>query len=267
MDRSKYKYYDSVGLSSPCNEKQTSFKIVGINTFEELAQLIIKYAWSPIIWANGRRNGVNFHVAYFAVLDFDAPGYTLLQCKNDFCDMMHSIGTTKSHQKEKNGVICDRFRLVVLFEEPITDLQLYRHNLRQLADQYEADIACVDGARFFYPCKEIVSLSDEGFTLEIKPLPVKHHSDEHLNSHSIINDRIVPDRVRHYLKHGIRPGGRNDGCFIIGIELFKHGFNQAEMLNIVKNSAIQPIDDFKLEELQRALLNGYRFGQRIYSQQ
>lgn len=132
-----------------------------------ISRIICKKTWSPCLFKDGKRTERNFVAANFAALDFDSPETPLADIHRRICDMTHILGTTKSHQKEKNGVICDRFRLLLKFEKPIENIFTYRKTMKKLIDHYGSDKACVDGARFFWPCKEILSIEECGYLQEV----------------------------------------------------------------------------------------------------
>lgn len=110
---------------------------------------ITNYVWSPIEWKNGERKEANFIRANLIVLDFDS-GRTMEDVRDTFVDTRHLIATTKSHTEERH-----RFRLLLWPRRPIEDIQVYKYNIRKLADEQDADTACTDGGRFFWPSVEI----------------------------------------------------------------------------------------------------------------
>lgn len=133
-----------------------------------VAKLICEYAWSPICWSPRERKGDNFAAALWCALDFDSGEYTLERALDDVTSagLMHVIGTTKSHGLEKGGdspqgqpaPACDRFRLLLRFERVVTDRKLFERAMRAAMETFpHADKSCKDAARFYFPCKEIVS--------------------------------------------------------------------------------------------------------------
>ena len=127
-----------------------------------LEEVILKYVWSPIVWKYGIRKSENFLYADFLVLDIDEPTEPLEQTVKRFCDHKIIIATTKSHQKEKNGIICDRFRMIIPFDQRITDVVQYKYNMEFILEQCEfADKACKDAARLFFPCQKIVYVNKD----------------------------------------------------------------------------------------------------------
>jgi hypothetical protein len=175
-------------------------------TFDELTALICHCAWSPselvpaefvlvgdkykLAPGKGRQKSA-FLRSEICALDFDK-NLTLEEAKAKFAGYKHIIATSRNHQKEKvrtdrEGKItsveppCDRFRVVFFFERPIVATENppkgqqadydYERIMTYVMTLYsETDKSCKDGSRFFYPCKEIVSVNADG---ELYPVPHK----------------------------------------------------------------------------------------------
>lgn len=132
-------------------------------TFRELALAIsTDRPWSPGIFQNGIRNNANLDQISLLVLDFDA-GMALAEALIAFKDYKHIIGTSKSHGIEKGGVVADRFRVALAIDKPvINDSEFKAVWFAAFAKWPAADRACKDAARFFFPCKNIVSVNENG---------------------------------------------------------------------------------------------------------
>ena len=64
---------------------------------------------------------------------------------------------TKSHMKEKNGIVCERYRIILLLDKPImldysNYKKLYKHIMKDL--NLESDTSCVDACRFYYSSEQ-----------------------------------------------------------------------------------------------------------------
>lgn len=118
-----------------------------------LGEFITTKVWSPCVWRDGKRKKENFISAHFLVLDFDDVGdETMDELNHSLQDHKRIIATTKSHQIEKKGVVCDRFRLILPFDRPITNLYEYEYNMElAIKKWWWADKNAVDAARFFFP--------------------------------------------------------------------------------------------------------------------
>lgn len=185
-----YSYKDNFYLLAPDlpNENWS------IEVFE---RMVTSKVWCPCSLSKGVRLESGFIASAICALDFDTPHTTIEWAISEFYKYEHIIGTTKSHQKEKNGVTCDRFRVILFWDKLITNLAEYKHNMRLMITRYGADAACSDGARFFYPCQEIVA-SDNGAMVHAEPLPVAPVMQERRkkSSRSIHQDVPAPEGKR-----------------------------------------------------------------------
>lgn len=87
-------------------------------------------------------------------LDFD-DGLSIDKAKGVFNHLCYVLATTKSHQKEKNGKVCDRFRIVIPCKTNITLCKEdYKELMNDIITTYGADRACKDIARFYYGFKD-----------------------------------------------------------------------------------------------------------------
>ena len=201
-------------------------------------------------------------------LDFDNGEYTLAQAINDFCDQVHIIGTTKSHQIAKgNAPACDRFRLVLRLTEPITDVMQYKATITPLVERHSADKASVDGARYFFPCKQIVSIVTEGYTVDPEPPPPKPPpiSIEAQKRYGCIKqyeiDAPYPKWVYRFLKFGDLPqyssDSRNRSVYTVSRKLLSLGFKENDIEQMIWDA---PFDkkDFSQGELRKTIRSAAR---------
>ncbi|MEB3212411.1 MAG: hypothetical protein VKL39_13715 [Leptolyngbyaceae bacterium] len=201
---------------------------------ESFAQLATKFCWSPIVWRGGIRKSANFLLSQLVALDFDSPDYSLDQAVRDWCDTVHVIGTTHSHQVAKDGVICDRFRIVSVWDEPILDPNLYKPSLTMLTKENRADKCdkkCTDLARFFYPCREIISIETEGYLIEsVKTLPPKNQKGP------LRKLSGLPASALKYLSCGAPAGERNWSSYKFAFDCARVGYQEAEVIDWIRRS-------------------------------
>ena len=232
---------------------------------------ITSYAWSPIVWRGGVRRQENFLFANYAVLDVDAGMPIAHAIDKVFRDVCHIIGTTRSHGKEKNGVVCDRYRVIVPFVRPIYDLATYRHNMQLIVDEYDVDRACKDGGRFFYPCVEIVSEQKYGFCFDIERPPVSHGAlkspidieekrYELESKRQSARTKKTPYWIRDLIQNGKLPGwasGRNHAMHRAAGHFALRGWHEGEIFATLAKS---PIDRtcFTDAELAQAIRSALR---------
>lgn len=132
--------------------ENTLYKTKKIDFFK-LYNIVTENYYSPIIFKEGKRKASNFIKSYMLVLDFDE-GMELREAKKIFAEYKSIILTTRNHQKEKGGKTCDRFRVFLLLDEPIEDIDVYKTVMANIIAKYGADRACKDGARMFYNSPE-----------------------------------------------------------------------------------------------------------------
>jgi len=209
-----------------------------LSNFDLFQEIITTHAWSPIIWKNDYARTDNFEFSDFLVLDFDEPGSeTLDDINNSLSDHKRIIATTRSHQIEKNGIVCDRFRLIVPWDKRITDYKIYRANYEKVLSKYDwADKSCLDGARFFFPSKKVIYLDRDAeykweITETIPILPVEKVEKK--------IPREIPSWCLNFINNGaIYNGSRNLKVFAVALELFERDFNEAEIRRLLLRAPI-----------------------------
>lgn len=225
---------------------------------------ICEFAWSPVIWTGGRRRQDHFEFADLCVLDFDSPEMTLAQALNIFSDMAHIIGTTKSHRKPKGGVTCDRFRVVLRFASRISALKTYRYSLKQVVQRYPADPAATDGARFFFPCTEIVSVLDDGFVEEVRDPPAVNTEQAETRKRYLAeayrSRGAMPPWLKRFLDTGdVVDTGRNHTVYRAAAKLTELG-EPADAVRAMVMASPFSRDGLEHGEVERALENGIKGG-------
>jgi hypothetical protein len=223
---------------------------------DTLARVIKERAWSPIQWWNGgRRKESNFARAGWCVFDFDDGMVSVQQAIRTFQDCIHVIGTTKSHRPDHH-----RFRVLVPFERPIENAYEFKGNMRYWIGRFGSDDQCVDAARFYWPCKEIMSVAFTGETLEVilppPPIPPKDFS-------AYRSAKALPTWAKGVLLTGAPRGKRNSTCYRLGLYLAQCGFDTDEIVGLIQASPI----DLPVDEVTRAVVNGVKAGKQILAEQ
>ena len=168
--------------SEKSNMAPTIFKHKEFKNFEDFAQKMIKnqYKYSATIFSRNYRKRDNFEFAQFIVLDVDSPDMSMSTViRNiEYNGLSAGIITSKSHLKEKSGIICDRYHIFVMLNDIPEKPEEYIATAKKLSKLIcggKDDIKCHDAARFFYPSPnsakvkvikgdslfDIVQLSDE----------------------------------------------------------------------------------------------------------
>lgn len=235
-----------------------------VPTAGELASVVVRYAVSPCMWAGGIRKRENFRFADWLGLDFDS-GLTLFEARRAFSPYLHVIGTTKSHQVDKGGAKCDRFRVFLKFANRCRSKEDYEATADRFIKKYGAD-KCRDTARFFWPCKEIVVCQYWG-----KVIHAVDTSEVQQRKAEMLLERYEKLRL-YYRPNGAIPGWINRAfeygssesrqllSFKIGSCLKKLGFSEQTVVDRIMSSMIvhSKPEPFTRGECERAVNNGFK---------
>jgi len=134
--------------------------------FSKVADLVkSKFNYSSGSFKDGYRKRDNYQDrSDVIILDID-DGLEISKAKRIFEPCTHIIATTKSHQKEKNGIVCDRFRVILQCENPIPlNSEDYNDLMQEIHKHFDfVDTSCKDSARFYYPSQDSVIQTYQGF--------------------------------------------------------------------------------------------------------
>lgn len=154
-------------VSVSVNESKKFFKTIDNLSLEDIAELATKINYSLATYRKQHRLLDNFISTQLIGLDID-DGCTLNEAIAKFKDFKHIILTSKSHQKEKHGIVSDRFRVILVLERPITEADEFYSTWHTLHDLHPyIDKACKDPSRFWYKSPSLVSLNTEGRTVSV----------------------------------------------------------------------------------------------------
>lgn len=249
----------SVSLSSDLTRKNYKFfKTVEITYLIQLSNIIMKYVWSPIVWRNGERLRKNFISCDYLVLDFDS-GATALEIR-DWCrklDLAYFIGATKSHGIAKDEKPpCDRFRLVIPAKGSAESHFQLTQNIAYLKSLLPIDSQCKDGARYFYPCREVL-FSGPGKQWSWRPYrPPSEKAIEYKRSFS--SARLLSNYAKRLINKPITHGERNCTFFKIGAEFTRCGYSEADIIALADDVEYELSGDFSKEERNECIRNGIK---------
>src|SRR5574344_390431 len=177
----------TVSISEHITENFKSYVI----PFNKIVDLVkSKFNYSAGTFKDNYRNADNYlNYSDLIILDVD-DGKSINEARIIFEPFDYIIATTKSHQKEKNGKICDRFRVILPTEKPInlnkTD---YSKMMNEVFKDYPfVDTVCKDSSRFYFPAKNSTIITHSGFT---------NFEWEAYHKRALENDLIQSDALRH----------------------------------------------------------------------
>lgn len=129
--------------------------------FFNLHKVTKMYEYSATNFHEGKRSN-NFAIGVSSIiLDFD-DGLTLNSAKKLFEEYIALIITTKSHLKNKNGLVSDRFRVILPLNYSIIDTNYYMSIMAKIVRFFKSDKACTDAARYYYPNKDQITYYSKG---------------------------------------------------------------------------------------------------------
>ena len=147
--------------------------------FKEFARTIEKIAWSPFQFGPGQSpKGLDASNHYRALdfllpeqhipilaLDVDNGNPTLKEaiqiCKD--LNWRHLVAKSRNHQKDKGGLVCDRYRIVFFLKTPLTQKQSYEIFWKAILKRFPTiDESCGGCDRFYYPSPGLASALWEG---------------------------------------------------------------------------------------------------------
>lgn len=189
------------------------FRAVTVNTFAELKKHILSVPYSLGIYKDGKRNKENFLQTDLIGLDFDE-GVTLVEAAELFKDFNHIIAPTKSHGKEKNGKVCDRFRVILFLSAPITDNETFEATWFSLYEKFpKIDKACKDSCRYFEPSSSIYSCrAKDGLAVDVV-LPKPKVTEKPVLEVSAEQKGTLGKRTLQFLALGAPAGQKHNELF------------------------------------------------------
>jgi len=201
------------------------------DSFVDFATHMTFYNYSMSTFKDNDRKNKNFLFAEAVALDFDG-GLTIAEAKLRFAQYQHIIAPTRSHQVVKHGIKCDRFRVVIPLDKPVDSIADYEETVKALLKANpEADKACKDPARMFYPSTHVESIRYEGQTIPTRKAKPKEKKEP---TKAIIGQKgkLLPDTLR-FLLFGAPAGERNHTLFAAAKDMQGQGYTIGEAtLNI-----------------------------------
>lgn len=247
------------------SQDNVNFEPTVINSLQEFVDYATKYNYSTGIFKENYRNKANFVQAECIAIDIDnddiEDNYTIEEATKIFADYKHIIMPSKSHQKQKNGRVADRFRVILFLEHPITSAKDFTATWGQLLKFYPAaDKACKDASRFYYPSPKCYSVNDQG---RLWPV-TKYVEPEKTELDVALADGErgqLSKSTMQFLTYGAPAGKRNQRLFKAAKDMQEQGFTIEECKTRV-NAMIQLTGNWGTDYLNEtdllAINNAYK---------
>ena len=227
--------------------------------------------YSPFIFTGDYRSSDNYIKCFSncIVLDFD-DGYTMEEFKES-ADFAYAIGTTKSHNKEKNGIVCDRFRVII---PTLTAIDLDQIGVSALMTEIfniypMADTSCKDSARAYAGYQESDVYIHYGKYFDWEPLYKKYLDRievirrwQEKERAKVEQREFTEDDIKSAMKSRFERlytiGNRNNTVADIVLWAKKEGFTQSDTEELIVNLVLMSGDPLPDKEVLQILKYHFR---------
>lgn len=235
-------------------------KVVPFNIIHEVV-MNNEFKYSAGTFKDGYRNKDNYEKKQnLVIIDID-DGMKLETAKIMFSNYKCFMATTKSHQKDKHGLVCDRFRIIFITDRTIKlDSETYG---RFMANVYEslgvpADQSCKDSSRFYYGAEGEYWYSEGDKLLEISemiPDTTKSKEREVMLSSSGIGSTAGVERL--LLEEAIN-GNRNHAILKYAMFIADSGYSFEDAKEKALSFNDKLIDSLSIKEIEQTIFKTLR---------
>lgn len=218
-------------------------------SMQRLADIITTHSWAPALFKDNIRNNKNFISTDSITLDFDEK-----VTHKEVIKRLESYGWnyiltfSKSHMKEKNGKIEERFRLLLPLAEPVKSSSHFKSTWNLLKEIFpEQDVACKDQARFFFRSNpgdmiifndgvDLIPPSDyEGGSIEVPAEENLYDKPKFL---------LVSRLAQEFLSNAHKMDGKyNSVMYRVARDLNRGGFTETQALRLIQGASPRPLDN------------------------
>lgn len=210
------------------NGSKDVFKPVNISSIEQLEAIALTKTYSLNVFSNNHRSVSNFIRADFIGLDFDG-GLSLTDAISRFKTKQCIIAPTRNHLKDKEGQgIAERFRVILKLEQEITNSKDLKATAKALLKEHpEADKACCDAARMFFPSTSIMYKNYKG---DVVPVT---RATELERKQVTVNPGLkgkLTTQTFNFCLFGAEPGEWNNRLYEAAIDFNSQGYTKYEAI-------------------------------------
>ena len=253
-----------ISYKAGLNEKDpTGFKAYRL-PFDKVANMVKSAGqYSAVQFREGYRcvkNAIPF--SELIILDYD-DGVTLCDAVEMFRQYIGIVATTRSHRKEKNGVVCDRFRVILPTRKSVKlEAVEFSKMMKEVIHNYGTDKACSDMSRMYYGNPEAEVFFLDGYQLfDWEPFYQSALDKERQRQQQYRKpiQQASGDReaaqldktTRTYWEKNFVPGSRNVTVFTLAV-LRKNAGAPMDILYSLNSSSGCPLPD---DEMNRIIRN------------
>jgi hypothetical protein len=187
------------------------------------------------------------------ILDID-DGATIEMAKLLFEEYTYLIATTKSHLKDKNGVVAERFRIVLPMQNTYDlDSEQYSKFMANIMEDLpiEVDRACKDSARFYYG-SEGEYWYNEGILFDAdKYIPNTQEEEQYRKKGTQLAKKNLNGISQYIIRN--EHNGRNNALIKLGLLLVDKGYSHEETKDEIKRVNKQFSSPLAESEIERTI--------------
>lgn len=271
--------------SSDTKDIPTLYNTV-VGRFADIHRVILANDWSPSLFAPKQsaaprtpeanlpyRCKATFLEAQILALDID-DGASALEAHDMLLELnlTHVIAATRSHQTEKHGKTCDRYRIIIPAEKPATRTCDYHFTARYIGEPLRADKQSYSPVQSYRPSTEILHSFPTGNKLDwlIAPYATDAEGAEHIEPNigyylKTFDPYKIHTRIVESLRTAGNGEGRNRGLFRDSIRLAVSGAGEDEILRLIeamKSPYLIFDESWNQRELLACIRNGVAAGRK-----
>ena len=244
-------------------------------TWEQVKQLVVSQKAESFILSHfepsskapdGHRHK-DYHIPGGNVVAFDIDeGMTIDEAKEILKEYKYLIYTTKSHQKEKNGVICDRFRIIMPTKTSYfihaEQYKEFYENVENLIGISSNDPQTRNASRLFFTNPEAEVIENDGTLLDITLcLPNTNKAEAMMPKIDEINQIAeeggeVERRIAGMMKWTLQnatPGNRNNSLYRFGAFIRDLGLDPESYIVQINEMLSEPLTTKEIRLLTRSV--------------
>ena len=240
----------------------TDYRPVKMDTLRDLSETITKTNWSCATFKDNYRTIDNFISAESIAIDIDG-GVTVEEAARRVKDYSHIIAPSKSHQKEKvtkSGKslgVADRYRVLFVLDQPITDVEDYYATWNELLNLFpESDPACKDPSRLYYPSNDVLSVKTGGLKIKVKK--AEQFKQEKKAIETSRRGQLSRDTLD-FLMFGAPNGSRHARLYKAAVDAREQNYPQDEFLQLLydANNKNGIWKDSEMSDVERTVSDGF----------
>lgn len=165
--------------------------------FEDLHKIVSKsnIQYSPYQWKNGHKIPNNFDRSKQTHITIDVDdGLSIDRFKEIMKKYQYCLSTTKSHQKDKKGIVCDRFRCTIKATNISSDDDIYFRAIK-LVFPFN-DVQTLTKTSSFLGCDDCIVIYNKGIAIDLSEANVLAKKQLYEEKEAIIkiDKDLLPNR-------------------------------------------------------------------------